>query len=358
MSGRRTVLWWGRFDPDYSRNRILRVLFADLGWEIVDFKPRFSRFADLEIVLQRIPKVDLVWVPCFRQRDIAAARRWSQRMRLPLVVDPLISTYDKQVFERSKFKPGSYGAEKVRDWEGGLLRSAGLVVIDTPAHADFFAKTFAIPRDRIKVIHVGAEGAAFRAAPMPEFDGKRPLEALFYGSFIGLQGPQVIVEAARLYRGRPLRWVLLGEGPLRGECERLAQGLENVFFENLPFDQRPARIHQADILLGVFGASAKAGRVIPNKVFQSLASARPVVTREAEAYPDSLLEVAEESGLVFVPPDDPRALAETMAALASDPEHLGHLARRARSTFERFFSADEIRAQLREVLDAVMRVGR
>ncbi len=28
-----TMLWWGRFDPDYSRNRILRQLLGELGWD-------------------------------------------------------------------------------------------------------------------------------------------------------------------------------------------------------------------------------------------------------------------------------------------------------------------------------------
>ncbi len=38
-SAGKTVLWWGRFDPDYSRNRILRQAYTALGWRIVDFHP-------------------------------------------------------------------------------------------------------------------------------------------------------------------------------------------------------------------------------------------------------------------------------------------------------------------------------
>ena len=42
------VLWWGRFDADYSRNRILRKLFLSLDWEIIDFKPRIGALGDVE----------------------------------------------------------------------------------------------------------------------------------------------------------------------------------------------------------------------------------------------------------------------------------------------------------------------
>ncbi|TCS71310.1 glycosyltransferase involved in cell wall biosynthesis [Sulfuritortus calidifontis] len=342
----KTVLWWGRFDPDYSRNRILRQAFRELGWAVVDFRPALSALADWEAMLHKLPAVDLVWVPCFRQRDIAAARRWSRRHGVPLIVDPLISAYDKQVFERGKFAESSRRAERLRHWEGKLLRSADMLIADTAAHAEFYARTFDIPMARIRVIHVGAEEPLFHPAPMPPYDGKRPLEVLFYGSFIGLQGPQVIVEAARLYQGPPVRWVLLGEGPLKAECMRLARGLENVVFEpHLAYAELPARIHRADILLGVFGTSAKAARVIPNKVFQALACGRPVITRRGEAYPGELLESAG-SGIVWLPPGRAEALAQAMSAMAGQVTVLTEIGRQARVSYERYFSASAIRTEL------------
>ncbi|MBI5936396.1 MAG: glycosyltransferase [Betaproteobacteria bacterium] len=347
----KTVLWWGRFDPDYSRNRILRKGFADLGWRIVDFRPLLSALADWEAALHKLPKVDLVWLPCFRQRDLAAARRWSRRRGLPLIADPLISAYDKQVFERGKFAEGSAQAERLRAWEGQLLRSADLLIADTPAHAEFYAQTFDIALKKIRVIHVGAEAALFQATPLPAHDGNRPLEALFFGSFIGLQGPETIVEAARRYQGPPVRWTLLGDGPLKAECQQRAQGLNNVAFEPwLAYEQLPARIAQADIVLGVFGASDKAARVIPNKVYQALACGRPVVTREGLGYP----ALQDDSGIVQLPPADPIALAQAVVRLAEQAAMLPALGRQARASYEGYFServiADELAAALAAVI--------
>lgn len=347
----KTVLWWGRFDPDYSRNRILRQSFRDLGWRVVDFQPQFSMLADWEALLHKLPQIDLVWLPCFRQRDLAAARRWSWRRGLPLIADPLISAYDKQVFERGKCAAGSARAERLRTWEGRLLRSADLLIADTPAHAEFFAQTFAIAPEKLRVIHVGAEAALFRPTPLPLNDGSRPLEVLFFGSFIGLQGPETIVEAARRYQGPPARWVLLGDGPLKAECQRRAQGLANVAFEPwLAYAQLPARIAQADIVLGVFGASAKAGRVIPNKVFQALACGRPVVTREGTGYPAGL---PSDGGIARLPPSDAQALAQAVAGLAAQPAALTELGRQARASYERYFGEQAIVAELAAVLTAV-----
>lgn len=351
----RTMLWWGRFDPDYSRNRILRLLLPGLGWRIVDFHPAISGMADLEAWLRRLPKPDLVWVPCFRQRDLAAARRWSRARGIPLVFDPLISAYDKQVCERAKFSPASREARRLHEWEQKLLQSADIILADTPLHADYFAREFGLDPARLKVVYVGAEEPLFHPAPMPEHSDGRVIEVLFYGSFIDLQGPEVIVEAAERYQGPPVRWVLLGEGPLRNLCKEKARGLANVAFEDwLPYTQLPERIHRADILLGVFGSSAKASRVIPNKVFQSLACGRPVITRSSAAYPARLVD-RPQSGMVWVEAGNAQQLANAVASLASRRVELAELGERASFAYRECFSNEVVMAQLGEALSACAR---
>lgn len=349
--GTKTVLWWGRFDPDYSRNRILRALLPGLGWRIVDFHPALSGMADLEAWLRRLPRPDLVWVPCFRQRDYAAARRWSRARGVPLLFDPLISAYDKQVFEREKVTPDSLAARRLLAWERNLFQSADRVIADTPAHADFFAETLLVDRDKLHVVYVGAEQPLF--SPGTPHAPNNTLEVLFHGSFIPLQGPQVIIEAARVYQGPPVRWVLLGNGPLLGECKRKAEGLTNVVFENwLPYTQLPERIRRADILLGVFGTTPKAQRVIPNKVYQALACGKPLITRRAPSYPDDLIE-GGNSGIIWVLAADAVALAAAVAALSSQPCQLDAIGTAARTSYERLFSTDVIHQQLRAALAAL-----
>jgi glycosyltransferase involved in cell wall biosynthesis len=353
----KTVLWWGRFDPGYSRNRILRALFGELGWTVRDFRPRLSALAGVEAMLRGMARPDLVWVPCFRQRDVDAACRWARRRGVPLVFDPLISAYDKQVDERGKLEAGSARAVQLLERERRQFGCADRVVADTPAHADYFAHVLGVARERLAVIQVGAEAGLFRPAPLSARDGDRPLEVLFYGSFIPLQGPQVVVEAARRYRGPPVTWTLLGQGPLRAACEAAAAGLASVRFEDwLPYPELPGRIHRADILLGIFGTTPKAGRVIPNKVYQALACGRPVVTRAAPAYPAGLLE-AHDSGLVWTEPGDAASLAAQVARLAAEPGRLQALGRSAARSSEQYFSPSVLRAQLGNLLDSLGGTG-
>ncbi len=343
------MLWWGRFDPAYSRNGVLRQHLAALGWTVRDFHPRFCALGDVEAALRRVPKPDALWVPCFRQRDLAAARRWCDRHGVPLIFDPLISAYDKQVWERFKLKDGSRAAGRLLAWEKSLFAKADRVVADTASHAAFYAETLGVPAEKIHVVYVGADEALFQPAPPREAAG--PAEVLFYGSFIPLHGAETIIEAARAYSGPPARWCLLGDGPQKAACAAAAAGLASVCFEGrIPYGQLSARLHRADILLGVFGTTNKAGRVIPNKVFQALAAGRPVITRASDAYPE-----AARSGpaLTFVPPGDPAALAAAVARWTGNRAALAAAARAARPTYDASFSSDAIRSQLARCLRAL-----
>jgi glycosyltransferase involved in cell wall biosynthesis len=345
----RTVLWWGRFDENYSRNRILRAAFESLGWRVRAFHPRLSRLGDAEAALRREHRPDLVFVPCFRQRDLAAAARFARVNSRPVLFDPLISAWDKQVFERSKFPPDSRASLRLLRKERNLFQSADAVLADTDAHAQFFFEMLGVARDRLHVVPVGAEERLFAPQPWPGRDA--PFEALFFGSFIALQGPETIVAAARILDGQPPRVTLLGAGPLRPACERAAQGVANVFFEDwLQYEDLPARIGRAHIVLGVFGDSRKAQRVIPNKVFQGMACARPVITAQS---PPIAAFAGADSGILMVPPGDAAALAQTLAQLARERENLERLSAQARKTYEKNFSEAVISDRLGTALTAM-----
>lgn len=344
------LIWWGHSDPAYSRNGIVRGHLAALGWRVTDFSPIVSPWGDIEAALHRLPKPDAVWVPCFRQRDLAAARRWCDRHKVPLVFDPLISAYDKQIGERVKWREEDARSRRLLAWERRLFACADLVLADTTCHADYFVRTLGVSPERVRVVYVGADETLFApASGHAAQEAGAPLDVLFYGSFIPLHGAQTIIEAARCYRGPPVRWSLLGNGPAQADCKRVAAGLANVVFESpIPYAQLPTRLHRADILLGVFGTTQKAGRVIPNKVYQALAAGRPVITRESEAYPP---ETRDSDALAFVPPGNPQALATAVAAWAPAPAHLVVRNRAARGVYDVCFSSAVVRRQLETALD-------
>lgn len=342
----KSVLWWGRFDPLYSRNRMLLKTFAELGWEVDVFYPLSSRTGLLESYFRKIRKPDLIWSPCFRQTDIESAAHWAARWQVPLIVDPLISSYQKEVFEREKWPPDSSKAHRRRDLESRLFAKGDIVVADTPAHADFFRDALRVAADKLSVLYVSAEDDHFRPLPFPT--STEPVEVLFYGSFLALQGVDVVVRAARMNPRAPVRWTLIGDGDLRPAMEREAAGAPNIVFEPwIDYAILPERVARAHILLGIFGTTPKADLVIPNKMFQAMAAGRPVITRTAASYRETL---AGASAIGWVAPGSPEALADLVHHWSRNPAALEDRGWGTRKLFDLYFSRAKMKEKLQEIL--------
>jgi len=339
------ILWWGRSDTNYSRNRVIRTCLERLGCRFSEFSPVNSWLGLMEAYVRRPKRPSLIWVPCFRQRDMYSASIWAEKQNVPLVFDPLISAYDKQVYERKKFAAEDSKAIKLLNWEKSVFQKATMVIGDTREHCNYFHTAFGVEKSRLIDIPVGAEEKIFKPATNPS-DKSNTITVLFYGSFLGLQGPLTIIEAAKRYHGPEVQWKLIGEGPLLGKCKAEAAGLDSVeFIPWVPYEDLPSHIQKADIVLGIFGTSEKANRVIPNKVYQTLACGKPLVTMRSPAYPKGFT-TNYDMGIHWVTPGDAKDLATAVSKLAREKEQLLDQGDKAYNTFIKHFSEADIEQRL------------
>ncbi|MDX9715855.1 MAG: glycosyltransferase [Thauera sp.] len=349
------ILVWARgatLENAYSRDRVIYRLLQKSGIRLSVFSPAISALGDLEALIRRIPKTDAVWVPSFRQRDIAAAARFARRRGAPLIFDPLISAYDKQVNERGKFPVDSPQARKLLARERTQFALGDILIADTQGHADYFHDMLGVARDKIIVLPVGADESVFTFRPLRPLEGGRPIRVLFYGSFIGLHGVPTIVDAIRRYEGPAVEFHFIGSGPMRAEAEqslttmRLHASIAHICFEDwLDIHTLAGRIEESDIVLGVFGTTGKALRVVPNKVYQALAVGRPVITGDTPAF-DGRFRTASPAALGFSIPGDSGALAAQIGAWAHDRGSLERRGLAAHTLFKTEFAEESLRTHL------------
>ncbi|MFC1816249.1 glycosyltransferase [Thermodesulfobacteriota bacterium] len=344
-----TVLWWGRGDREYSRNRTIAGLFAELGWESEYFHPVGSELGLVQAYLSGLKKPDLIWVPCFRQRDIFSAIHFARKWYVPLVCDPLTSAYQKEVYERMKFAPGSWRARRRLRWESELFNATDLVVLENSAYADFVHREMGVAREKLGVLYTGANTRFF--VPMPASEPGPPFKVGFVGSFQPSMGTDVIVKAARLCQALPCKWVLIGEGDDKPEAQRLAQGLSNIEFSGwVQYENLPASMGEKHILLGIFGTTLKTDFVIPNKIFEAMAVARPLITQKAGSYDDN---IGGSDVIGWVPRGDSEALAAKVREWISAPADLNARGQETRKLFDVYFGAEEQKKQLKSILQRV-----
>ena len=149
---------------------------------------------------------------------------------------------------------------------------------------------------------------------------ERSLTVFQYGKWSPLHGADVVLRAAAELRGAPVRFVLAGEGQLSARLRReiADRGLDNVEWRGpLSIAALREQTLAADVCLGVFGSSEKAGRVVPNKVYDALACGRPVITQDSRGARE-LLHDGEDA--VLVAPGDHTALVAAVARLQDEEE--------------------------------------
>lgn len=275
------------------------------------------------------------------------------RLRVPLIFDAMLSAYEGKVEDRGWYRPGSWKA-RVCAWEDHLVgRIADLLIVDTEVHAEYLVSKFGCPREKMVIIPVGS--------PLTEsLDGDpervpsaspAPVQVLYIGNYVPLHGVDLILQAARLVidRNASIEFTFIGGGQDYEKAVGLGGGVKGLrFLDPVSAEEAIRHYHNADICLGVFGASEKAQRVIPFKAYDALALGKALVMQASPAARDALVH-GENAWLVA---RSAEAIAEGILHLAARPDLRQHLGGNARQTYrEKFRSQATIPGLSTRLLD-------
>jgi glycosyltransferase involved in cell wall biosynthesis len=294
--------------------------------------------AEVQLLRTRVGGADVLIVGYPGHIDLPAARR-AARGR-PVIFNPLVSLADTLVSDRGRFRSDSLAARALERLDRASFDAADVVVADTEAQRQFFQQ---LTRTPVEVCFVGAEERVFT----PGWTQPETFSVLFIGKLIPLQGVDVVLAAARRAPEIPFR--IVGSGQLG---TLLADRPDNVEHSPwLPYTELPGALHRAGAALGIFGTSDKARRVIPNKAFQALACATPLVTADTPAARELL---ADGASALLVPPGDHDALAAAVRQIASDPQLAARLSASGRSAYEERASEAVLGARWRQLVQRLV----
>jgi glycosyltransferase involved in cell wall biosynthesis len=184
-----------------------------------------------------------------------------------------------------------------------------------------------VPREKVHLATNGVDGNLFREEAGNESEPRRLREGTgltgrFVCMYLGAHGRynalETIIEAAGILRDDPrFAFVLVGDGDEKAKLEAAvrSRGLENVrFFPPVNRSDAPRMLRCADLLLLPNRQGAFFTMNLPNKLFDFLASARPIVVAgEGES-----AEVVRRAGAgLVVAAADSAALAEAVLEVAA-----------------------------------------
>jgi glycosyltransferase involved in cell wall biosynthesis len=247
--------------------------------------------------------------------DILLLYPFAKLKRKPIVFDAFFSLYDTAISDWGLSQRNSFLARFLLLLDRVACSLATLVLVDTHAQKEFFCRELRLPEGKVRWLYVGADDSVF--VPVQGPSDPKPFRVLYIGNYVPLHGVPVIVGAARLLALENIEfWFIGGDSNQNDATLRLLDSKQVKCFGWMPPEELQAKVAQVDVCLGIFGTSAKAKRVIPGKAFLALAMGKPLITGDSPAS-RALLDDGESA--ILCEPGNPRALADAILRLKSDP---------------------------------------
>jgi len=254
--------------------------------------------------------------------------------------DAFISIYDTVVEDRRLISPQNPLARLLHSVEQRAYQSADVIFADTDLNAHYLSSTFKIEADKIVALPLSINEAVYKAQPYIAVG--RSCNVLFVGTFVPLQGAEVIARAIALLRSHEyIRFHLIGNGQTSEKVAAIldSAGCNNILWER-NWQSAPAlakEIQQSDICLGIFGSGKKTQRVWPLKNYAYMAIGRAMITADTRAA-RAMLENSGDKPFMTVQPGQPEELARAIVELADSPERRSHYAEASKLYYEKYLA--------------------
>jgi glycosyltransferase involved in cell wall biosynthesis len=329
--------------PPYEGNTARRV------WNMLDFARRVWRRRGM----RDLAPPDVIVGSSPHLFGAFAAWRLARALGVPFVMEV------RDLWPETLVELGSMRADhpvvRVLAWvERTLYRNASRIVTLWPNSPSYIAARGGHP-DRIVWIPNGVNLDEIRPQPKPAGNGS--LTVMYLGAHGLANSLHTIVDAAALLRAEgyadKVQFRFVGDGPKKPDLTRQAReaGLDGMVRFEAPVPKRSvgAVMAEADVfILPLHEGGLFRWGISPNKLFDYMAAARPVVTAvDAAANP-----VVEADAGLSVPAADPVALAQAIKTLlALPPEERWNMGLRGR----RYVEAHHDMARLAERFEACLR---
>ncbi len=357
------ICYFGTYSRDYIRNRVILKGLQKNGCKVIEchyplwkgVEPRIQEFKGIKGLLRLsfnflkayitlfiksfdiIEKPDFIIVGYTGHFDVPLAFFISRLRNIPLAFDFHVSLWDTFVLDRKLFKENSIISRKLKFIDKLSLILPDIIFLDTESHIKFVSEQYRIPLRKFRRFWVGEDDEIFYPMDVKKYES---FTVLHFGGFIPLHGMEYIIDAAKMLQKEDIRFLLVGKGQEYEKIYNLAKGLENVEFTGWVEPEKiPEIICKSHISLGIFGTTDKAKRVIPNKIYESIACKVPVITGRTEG----ILEAFEDGkNIILCNIGDGESLKDAILMLKKDKRLMEKIGEEGYKLFKERFVPSKI----------------
>lgn len=303
----------------------------------------------------RAPRPDVVLASSPSLPSAAATAMVAMVKRVPFVFE-VRDLWPESAIAMGLVRPGSAFARVAALLERFCYRRAAHVIALTDGIRDGVIAKGVAPQ-RVTLVTNGVD-----RLPAPPSRAAVPVpDDAFVAMYVGAHGTysslDTVLEAADLLRDRTdIRFVFVGGGDQKpGLVERARErGLDTVcFIDSVPKSQVPSWLARADVCLLPYQDKALFAGALPNKTFDYMGAAKPIIAAVPAGELTAVIEKAE-CGL-SVPPEDPAAMAAAIRALADDRERGAIMGASGARYVKEHYDRDHLAGVVCDILERVAR---
>lgn len=245
-----------------------------------------------------------------------------------------------------------------RRLERFLYSQANHLLVNSPAYRDYLIE-LGIPAEKISFIANGVDPDMFVTEKKSGRIRKEfQLQDKFIVTYAGAMGMannlEIVLEAAATLSDLPeVHFLMVGDGKDRKKLDEVAERLKltNVTFTgSRPKSQMPEILAESDVCLAVLRDIPMFRTTYPNKVFDYMAAARPVVLA-IDGVIRQVIEAAD--GGIPVPPGNPTAMANAVRSLYLNRPRSEQMGQQARDYVIKHFDRNQQAQQFGELIHQV-----
>lgn len=346
------ILYVGLRSPHAPRDGVYIEELKKRGIEFVERvsdAPGFLKFKILWRAMRAVKEeYDLVWVGYLSGMFVPLAYLASRKK---IIFNALGSAYEAYVSDRVVCKPYSFYAFLF--WFSDFLafHLSSKILVESESQKRYLSKSFFVPARKFEVIFTGVDEKIF--FPDPSVQKKKEFTVVFRGMFIPATGVEFVLEAAKILKDKPIKFLLIGWGQLQDKVIHYLKqnNLKNVELTTVFQDPDELRrnILSAHVMLGQFSVNARLDRTIQHKTTEALALGLPFITRDSVSNRELLVD---RENCIFVQHSNAEAIADAILSLKENQELARRIGENARKTYLNHLAPKVLGDSLEEILHA------
>ena len=236
--------------------------------------------------------------------------------------------------------------------EKAVYRQSSKIIVNAKGIYRRLEREKGVPKEKMIFLPNGAELDIFRPdADYREIEERYSLRGKFVALYTGLiglaQAPEIMIGAAKeLSKYKNISFLIVGDGPLKKNCEELAKQYSpsNIIFTGeRPRSEMPQFTSRANVTLIPYKNSPLFKDVIPSKIFDYMAAAKPVIINlDGEG-----AAIIKEAGCGFIAePENPTSMAENILKVYKDKNSAEKIGVAGHKFVEENYNRSKIAAEL------------